>query len=462
MEFNEIKKNLRPETEKLPNGFDWNSMEKGIKEKMRKKKKRPFLLIYFSFVIGLLSLVGISFLWNDYSSKSTADSSINSNVKVDKTKGEFKESSEAENVIVNNKELLLANSSSVLNSENKLKSIEDKVEGIKVSQIETILEDVTTDNVNVLLPLKSLEKLQEEAKSKVEEVAMQSRESQQIVIVNEEVNKIILPTIFSEVSIERIEPLNIVLDDKINLTEEKISFHAKIPFRLKNELSITIGTNRSKWNDSSTPYAISRTEYQKPLISYQLNVDYKMFLNNYFFWKTGINIAKNEFLFDYYGETKINHLLNNVHYSTIIDTITNEVTALSKDTIVEATLERTVKNYNVVHNINLPLFIGKKWSKNNLFFETEAGLLFNFITKAEGKLINPLLEIIDISDTPVYKKNVGIAIGGGFNIGYQFSEKWNFRFGINGMKLLSNRSEIEEVNLLPYSFGINSGIGFKF
>ena len=461
MEFNEFKKNLRPEKGSLPDGFDWNSMEKGIKEKMQKKKKRPYLF-YFTFIIGMLGLIGISLLWKNTTATSTTDNSIKTKVKVENTKNDFIKKIESKKTIIPKEEVLPTTSPTSSNEKINVETTVNNITKHKIVQIENTSEIIPTEHVNVLHSLSSLGELQEERIVELEEVIKEPKELFEKLVKTNEEDKTISPIVFSQINLEEIKPLNIILNDEVNLTEEEFLFFAEIPSRLKNEIAITIGTNISKWNDDSTPYAASRNEYEKPLVSYQFNIDYKRFVNNHFFLKMGVNVSKNEFLFDYYGETKTNHLLSNVQHSVIIDTITNEVTVLSKDTLVEATLERTVKNYNIVHNINLPVFIGERWSNKNLFLEAEVGVLFNFITKTKGKLINPSLEIIDINDALVYKKNLGIAIGGGLNIGYQFSKRWDFRIGMNGMKLLSNRSEIEEVNLKPYSFGITSGIGFKF
>ena len=460
MEFNEFNKKLRQEGGKIPEGLDWASMESGIKEKMEKRKKRRFPYFYFLIGFILLTQVGvIGYLLLD--NKNNEATVIEENIPaleketpLVETKSSIpsKENNTYNNTISKTKSdnNHIFSTQKITNTrilENNMGSTNQSFEFL-ISKNQMVDKQLNLSNSNINQPTEKI--VNQEIKK------LESTDENQIIISNE----ILMEKKEKEVQLPNIE-------SKVGLLSElppsyNFIFSKVKQSNYKNEFSISGGTTYNTWNPNSSVDAITRHDTEKSLISYQVNLDYKYFFPKNYFIKTGVSYHKNEYLFDYTTLSSRDTIIENVHLRNQIDTIQNTSTQIFGDTTVVASVTRQVKNYNTISSINVPLYIGKRFSLNRLFFELEGGLLLNFSTTAEGKTIDSNFEIISITENPVYKKNLGFAVGGQLNLGYAISNRLSLKAGVNAHQFISDKSEIETISFKPKSIGFIGGIGFRF
>ena len=177
---------------------------------------------------------------------------------------------------------------------------------------------------------------------------------------------------------------------------------------------------------------------------------------------TGLEYAKLWHRFDFVKETIREISVNNVAVEVHINAISGDSTFVYGDTIAFKKDIRTIRHYNSIEVLTLPLFLGYEKKINDWTFMLNGGANLHWINKSQGKTLmaNELIEYGD--STAIHKRFPGLSIRMGAGLGYAISNRLSVECGISASKAMGNWSSVSGTAFKPWMVSSNLGIRYNF
>jgi hypothetical protein len=204
------------------------------------------------------------------------------------------------------------------------------------------------------------------------------------------------------------------------------------------------GYGNSDWSDL-------RSKMETTLISYQVGASMYYPLYKGFKLNSGFEYSRLEDRFNYRNTKQEQVLVQNVLKRIEINYVTGDSTMIHGDSLVNATITRTVVHYNRHHLLNIPVFITmEKRISPSLKITYGLGMNLNVGSRHSGRTVNADNQVIDYGiSNPIYKVNLGAAAAANLGVFYQVSKTWDVGIQFRCSQYLNNWSRIEGFSLKP-------------
>ena len=271
--------------------------------------------------------------------------------------------------------------------------------------------------------------------------------------------KIILSSIPSRIFF--IEPvLNTINELPPNVA---LDYFAKKKDTLQPKRLVLIG-EVSTWNIGFGDTKPERSEYESTIISYGTQLNYIQPLKKDFSLLFGLQYQQLESHFDWQGTiTDYNITLIDTIIEVHSSLLSGTETVLRGDVNLTVSAERTVKHYNKIQRLQIPIAIGKTWKFNNrLQADILVGGSFNILSTYQGRTLyqGEIANYEDISkDIFNSKMNINGLLNG--RLTYHFKNRLGITTGFQYQKSLTNWSAEPNVKILPRVMSWQLGLSYS-
>lgn len=194
-----------------------------------------------------------------------------------------------------------------------------------------------------------------------------------------------------------------------------------------------------------------------PIYQGGINFNFQRSISNSFDLLSGIHFSRSTERFNLDNRSEVIEEItsDSAHYFTF----TNGFTQFSSGKRTKTTTYlRSVQQFN--HHYNLGISIGLQFRKalGQHFLFASGTLLYSPITWSSGITIGPSFQIVDIeSNNSLYQSHL---VQSNYNLGVQWrlTSNWSISTSAQYKMDVSNRSNIEDINLKHQSFGLQVGI----
>lgn len=166
---------------------------------------------------------------------------------------------------------------------------------------------------------------------------------------------------------------------------------------------------------------------------------------------------------DYQSKTPTTAQLQGVTLLKRVNAITRDTTLITGDTVVNAVATRTVRHFNQATAINIPVVIGYHKNFGRWSAGAELGATFNLNTAYSGKTYDISGQVIDLaSDGALLKKNTGVSLLSGIQVGYRVLPQAVVLWQLEAGKYLTNGSAEVDVVRRPMLFRTGIVLQYRF
>jgi hypothetical protein len=176
----------------------------------------------------------------------------------------------------------------------------------------------------------------------------------------------------------------------------------------------------------------------------------------------GLEYSKYWHRFDFVKETISQKSINNVPVVIHVNAISHDSTFIYGDTIATVKNIRTIRHYNHIEVVSVPLMVSyqKKWNNWSAFSSLGAALQWNNNAAGKTLMTDKLVEYGDT--TTIHKNFLGLSMRLEGGLAYTFRENISLTGSIWLNQSLSNWSSVAGTNFRPWSIGSNLGLRYRF
>lgn len=493
-----LKKTLR-ESSSLPPGYEWEKMQGGIMQQMEKQmkpsaaktKKRNWLNA--SYIVGcmLMTAVVAFYLGNRSAVKNISQASVNSIQSNQTTENQTSASKpENRNFIYNQSTAIKSSAKSntkanVDNAQhlvishgsqqvNKLQgqngstpqnlSTYDNAEPHQVPSSNSRHGGFSDATLNSTTKNSQLITGQNTVAQVSENERPQEIENNNLIIGFE--NKNSLPFAEATVTIQALamKRIRLIMPGKEQINELGLVVNTPIKAIKPHLYSIAIGSGLTFITPefTTTVGTEKTTSLERSVLSHTFALHIGRQLGKRWQLNTGVEYAKLWHRFDFVKETIREINVNNVAVEVHINAISGDSTFIYGDTIALKKDIRTIRHYNSIEVLTLPLFLGYEKKINDWSLKLNSGANLHWINKSQGKtlLANELIEYGD--STTIHKRFPGLSIRVGVGLGYAISNRLSVESEISASKSMGNWSSVSGTTFKPWIISSNLGIRYKF
>ena len=251
----------------------------------------------------------------------------------------------------------------------------------------------------------------------------------------------------------------IVIDK--NTTNKKPNF--QFGFNLVSGLGF-INKDLSTDSDLSSDFTDLKEKSETSLETFNLALALKVRHSSNFYFTSGI------------AYKRINERLNIRDTYTLTGTDQNAITEIYTDqngqqfvsngpAKKESTLALDIVHFNSHEILSLPLSIGYQFNLNALKVSPEVGININFHNTSKGRTLSGkfIEDLINVSNTDYYKKDLGVSYVAALNFNYSISSR--YEIGLAPFyEYFPNSFTISSASISEFyeRYGINLNLGYRF
>lgn len=252
--------------------------------------------------------------------------------------------------------------------------------------------------------------------------------------------------------------VNISMDDYMTQAGIRTIKEASSGFSLSAEL----GMGLLLQNYGGSAPSLERNDNETGFVSqgYGIRADYK--ITPGFYISSGLQYQNWKSRFDYVFENQYTEERNNALVAVEINPFKEEPVNYYSDTLVTVTERRTIRHFNNITGISIPVILGIYKTKGQLDYTIGTGVSYTFNSKSSGRTIykGKLLEFG--TNESIYNTKLGLSVLAEAGI------KWNFTSGLfigtnlTYQKGLNNISLEEDIEYSVSSLNGKLVLGFNF
>ena len=238
------------------------------------------------------------------------------------------------------------------------------------------------------------------------------------------------------------------------------------PTRIQKTKSnfIGIGSGITFLNPQFTSVAAGEkfTSLESSVLSQSFFFHYGRLLGKNWQVTGGLEYSKYWHRFDFVKETISQKSINNVPVVIHVNAISHDSTFIYGDTIATVKNIRTIRHYNHIEVVSVPLMVSyqKKWNNWSAFSSLGATLQWNNNAAGKTLMADKLIEYGDT--TAIHKNFLGLSMRLEGGLAYTFHENISLTGSIWVNQSLSNWSSVAGTNFKPWSVGSNLGLRYRF
>jgi len=475
--YKNIKKLLSEEETNMPEALNWEQMEGGILDKMevlenskKRNSKRRFMYLVLAFLLLLIPLIctqspdknndefaADTLIKNESDSRSKKGNTIHNNPgnKTHETEIESNLGSQ----IVDESSYAIKNTTPAIKrtTENSVwgeaQNHKVKVASPSVKQFRTeAIDNEAGINSNVIDPDKStftpLTPPNQERFQMNENLA-QGRNSKNLITAAALENRI--TPLLQNTRSNQITLLPLI---DVENAEESLS-HPK---------RLMLGTGLSLWDMGFGVNNPERDIFEKTQLSFNANVDFAYPLKYQFFFLVGLQYQQLESRFDRVNIVDdYTVLLEGVTTEIQTNSLTGGMTEIIGD--VEVTVEaiHTVRNYNRISLMQLPVAFGRTFKSGKWQSDMMYGATLTLLSSSQGKTIldGNIIEYAGRSNAIMHTSwNINAMIMG--RVSYALTPRLGIGLGLQYQRALNNWSAENGVSMRPHIVNIQVGLVTSF
>jgi hypothetical protein len=255
-----------------------------------------------------------------------------------------------------------------------------------------------------------------------------------------------------------VKGVQIVAQDDITLPKTEASVAKFNNSRKAGWIQFSGGLNL--WNEGYGSSSPERSAYESTLPSYFGRIGYQHVLHSGWTISAGIQYIRLQSEFERTFDIE-NYTI--VLKDTIIKVETNSLTGehqtIRGDLELEVPAKRRVRHFNSIQNIQLPIELGKRWSKRRFGAEVAGGPIFNLYSQRRGRnSVNDELLIYGGSGKPIFNNQLHVSAMIAGRIQYRITPMFELSLGIQYQQSISNWSGETGVTMRPQIFLTEIGI----
>ena len=277
------------------------------------------------------------------------------------------------------------------------------------------------------------------------------------------------PTVAQEnqtVVINQLYTLSGKLKISPDVSMREIGLISNAPTRIQRIKSnfMGVGSGITFLNPQFTSVAAGEkfTSLESSVLSQSFFIQYGRQLGKNWQVTGGLEYAKYWHRFDFVKETITEKSVSNVPVIIHVNAISNDSTFIYGDTIATVKNIRTIRHYNNIEVVSIPLMVSyqKKWNRWSAF--SSLGAVFQWKKNATGKTLiaDKLIEYGDT--TSIHKNFLGLSLRVEGGLSYTLFENISLTGSIWVNQSLSNWSSVAGTTFKPWSVGSNFGLRYRF
>ncbi|HMQ49532.1 MAG TPA: hypothetical protein PKA00_18780 [Saprospiraceae bacterium] len=223
---------------------------------------------------------------------------------------------------------------------------------------------------------------------------------------------------------------------------------------------IAILSGFSLWNMGYGALTPERSEFERSIPSYQVQINYTHPLKKGFQLTTGLHLQQLNSLFEWSTELENQTI---ILQDTIIQVQTNSLTGhqniVRGDIEVPVEATRNVRHFNQTLLYQIPLAVGKSWRFQHWQMEMLIGGAITIFSENKGRTLYQS-QLIDYGgvNTPFMNNQWQMQAMAAGRIGYYFNDRLGIKCGLQFQKSLTDWSLESGVSMRPSVFGGELGV----
>ena len=166
--------------------------------------------------------------------------------------------------------------------------------------------------------------------------------------------------------------------------------------------------------------------------------------------------------FDYRLEKTSNGPITNQLVEIHINAITGDSTFIYADTMLNVKETRTIRHYNQLQVISIPLMAEYEKRVGQWSVLASAGLAAHFRQSASGRTLLGNDIIGYNNDQPIHSSFLGISIRSQLGMMWHLNERVGIQASVSGAKSINNWSSANGTNYQPWLLSFSAGLRYKF